>query len=386
MYKLSSLLILFFLFSCGSPKEDSYILEASNDSLVFDLNPQTSMFIKALFPYTDEKGREYLTFQNNIEPEILWYDMKSQEYIKTTKIDKEGENGISNLVGYYIYSDDEIYIPEGMRNTINVIDKDGKIHRKIVYDKTTQGKSTIPFNCLSFPYTPIYMINGKMYLPQSPNMGLGDRIVEDSPVTLILDSIKHSLTEFELRFPKVRSSVELRGNTLGIEMSYSQVYDGKNFIYSFFFDENLYIVSPDGKVRNQVKTRSKYVDEIYNEKKVPGDITELVRTLCTIPMYGNLIYDKYRDVYYRFVYPETKLENDNYMDIWQLGRTKFSILILDKNFEILGETLFPENIYASNLFFIRKDGLYISTSFFKNPTFSDDKLCFRRFDLIQTKK
>ena len=54
------------------------------------------------------------------------------------------------------------------------------------------------------------MINGKMYLPQSPNMGLGDRIVEDSPVTLILDSIKHSLTEFELRFPKVRSSVELR--------------------------------------------------------------------------------------------------------------------------------------------------------------------------------
>ena len=74
------------------------------------------------------------------------------------------------------------------------------------------------------------------------------------------------------------------------------------------------------------------------------------------------------------------------MDIWQLGRTKFSILILDKNFEILGETLFPENIYASNLFFIRKDGLYISTSFFKNPTFSDDKLCFRRFDLIQTKK
>lgn len=63
MYKLSSLLILFFLFSCGSPKEDSYILEASNDSLVFDLNPQTSMFIKALFPYTDEKGRpdEWLT-------------------------------------------------------------------------------------------------------------------------------------------------------------------------------------------------------------------------------------------------------------------------------------------------------------------------------------
>lgn len=383
MYKLSSLLILFFLFSCSSPKEESCILVASSDSLVFDLNPQTSMFIKALFPYTDEKGREYLTFQNNIEPEILWYDMNSQKYIKTIKIDKEGVNGISSFVGYYIYSDDEIYIPEGMKSTINVVDGKGKIHRKIVYEKTTQGKSTIPFNCLSFPYTPLYIINNKMYLPQSPNMGLGDRIVEDSPVTLILDSVKHSLTESKLKFPKVRSSVELRGNTLGIEMSYSQIYDGKNFIYSFFFDENLYIVSPDGEVRSQVKTRSKYINEIYNEKKVPGDIAELVRTLCTIPMYGNLIYDKYREVYYRFVYPETELKEGNYMDIWQLGRSKFSIIILDKHLNILGETLFPTNIYASNHFFIREDGLYLSTSFVKNPNYDDDKLCFRRFDLVQ---
>lgn len=383
MYKLSSLLILFFLFSCSSPKEESCILVASSDSLVFDLNPQTSMFIKALFPYTDEKGREYLTFQNNIEPEILWYDMNSQKYIKTIKIDKEGVNGISSFVGYYIYSDDEIYIPEGMKSIINVVDGKGRIHRKIVYEKTTQGKSTIPFNCLSFPYTPLYIINNKMYLPQSPNMGLGDRIVEDSPVTLILDSVKHSLTESKLKFPKVRSSVELRGNTLGIEMSYSQIYDGKNFIYSFFFDENLYIVSPDGEVRSQVKTRSKYINEIYNEKKVPGDIAELVRTLCTIPMYGNLIYDKYREVYYRFVYPETELEEGNYMDVWQLGRSKFSIIILDKHLNILGETLFPTNIYASNHFFIREDGLYLSTSFVKNPNYDDDKLCFRRFDLVQ---
>lgn len=383
MYKFIGLLILFFLISCGSPKSNSYTLVESNDSLVFKLDSQTSMFIKALFLYTDNQGREYLTFQNNIEPEILWYDMNSQKYIKTIKIDKEGVNGISNFVGYYIHSDDEIYIPEGMRNMINIVNGEGKIIRKIEYKNTNHGKSAIPFNCLSYPYTPIYIIDDKIYCPQTPNMGLGDRIVEDSPVTLILDSVKHSLIEFDLRFPKVRSSVELRGNSLGIEMAYSQIYNGRDFVYSFFFDENLYVVASNGVVKNRVKVKSKYINEIYNGKKVPGDMTEFVRTLCSIPMYGNLIYDKYREIYYRFAYPRTELEVGNYMDVWQLGRCKFSIIVLDKNLNILGETMLPENTYASNLFFIRKDGLYLSTSFVKNPNYNDDKLCFKKLELIR---
>lgn len=382
MLKLSSLLIFICLLSCSSPKKDSCILIASSDSLVFKLNPQTSMFIKALFPYTDKRGREYLTFQNNIEPEILWYDMSSQEYIRTIRIDKEGANGISNFVGFYIHSDDEIYIPEGMRNMINVVDKEGKILRKIAYKDTDKGKRAIPFNCLSFPYTPLYIINDKICLPQSPNMGLGDRIVEDSPVTLILDTVKRSLTEFDLRFPKVKSSVELRGATLGVEMGYSHIYNGKDFVYSFFFDEDIYVVSLDGKVKNKIKVKSKYINKIYEGKKLPNDVTDLYKTLCSIPMYGNLVYDKYREIYYRFVYPQTELEKGNYGDIWQLGRSKFSIIILDKDFNILGETLFPLNTYASNHFFIRKDGLYISTSFVRNPNYNDDKLCFTRFDLI----
>lgn len=383
MKNLSWLLLLICLYSCSSPQKDSCVLVPSSDSLVFELNPQTSMFIKSLFRYTDNKGKEYLTFQNDIEPEILWYDMSSQEYIKTIKIDKEGTNGISNFVGYYIHANDEIYIPEGMRNMIDIVNGEGKILRKIVYENTNQGKSAIPFNCLSFPYTPLYIINNKMYLPQLPNIGLGDRIVEDSPVTLILDTVNHSLTESALRFPKIRSSEEIRGNSLGVEMAYSQIYNGRDFVYSFFFDENLYIVSLDGVVKNTVKAKSKYIDEIYDGRKVPGDMAELIKTLCSIPMYGNLIYDEYRKVYYRFVYPETELGNDNFMDIWQLGRSKFSVMILDENFNVLGETLLPENTYASNLFFIREDGLYISTSFVKNPNYDDDKLCFRRFDMIR---
>lgn len=382
MKNLSWLLLLICLYSCSSSQKDSCVLVPSSDSLVFELNPQTSMFIKKLSLYTDENGREFLTFQNNVEPEILWYDLASQKYVKTIKLEKEGNNGVGVFCGYQIYSENEIYIPEMMQTVIDVVNSRGDIIRKIKYEKTSSGKPTIPFISASFPYTPIYIINKKLYIPQTPNRAINN-FLTNSPVTLILDTINNSVSEFEVRFPQVISEEAMRGNTLGIETDYSMCYNGKEFVYSFFLDEDISIVSLEGKILNKVKAKSRYLEKVYDEMKSPADISEQVELLCSIPMYGNLIYDEYRKVYYRFVYPETELGNDNFMDIWQLGRSKFSVMILDENFNVLGETLLPENTYASNLFFIREDGLYISTSFVKNPNYNDDKLCFRRFDIIR---
>lgn len=382
MKNLSWLLLLICLYSCSSPQKDSCVLVPSSDSLVFELNPQTSMFIKKLSLYTDENGREFLTFQNNVEPEILWYDLASQKYVKTIKLEKEGNNGVGIFCGYQIYSENEIYIPEMMQAVIDVVNTKGEIIRKIKYEKTSSGKPTIPFISASFPYTPIYIINKKLYIPQTPNRAINN-FLTNSPVTLILDTINNSVSEFEVRFPQVTSEEAMRGNTLGIETDYSMCYNGKEFVYSFLLDEDISIVSLEGKILNKVKAKSRYLEKVYDEMKSPADISEQVELLCSIPMYGNLIYDEYRKVYYRFVYPETELGNDNFMDIWQLGRSKFSVMILDENFNVLGETLLPENTYASNLFFIREDGLYISTSFVKNPNYDDDKLCFRRFDMIR---
>ncbi len=390
MHKIScvfflTLVSLFLLVSCGSVERDTYVLQPGNDSLVFLLNPQTSVFIKALFPYTDEKGNEFLTFQNDVEPQILVYDMNTQQYVKTITLDKEGADGVGVFCGYYIQSWDEIYIPCMMRNEIDVVDSEGKIRRRIQYSKTVEGKQTLPVMVLSCPYTPLYIINEKIYINQQcPNRRLGNRAVEDSPVTLVLDTISGELNEFSLRFPPIMTSERIQGNTLGSEFDYSQVLNDTNFVYSFFFDEKIKVVSLSGDILRTVSAKSRYLDR-FDLSNQNVDLASLPKILCQIPFYGNLIYDKYRDVYYRFVYPETEVQpNDNAMDIWQLGRSKFSIMILNKEFEVVGETLFPENTYASNHFFIREDGLYLSTSFVKNPNFSDDKLCFRRIELVKS--
>ena len=77
--------------------------------------------------------------------------------------------------------------------------------------------------------------------------------------------------------------------------------------------------------------------------------------------YGDLIYDRYRNVYYRFAYLETELDNNiSWRGKAVYGRAKSSVIILDAQFNIIGETLLAENLYNTFAYFISKEGLYIS--------------------------
>ena len=61
-------------------------------------------------------------------------------------------------------------------------------------------------------------------------------------------------------------------------------------------------------------------------------------------------------------------------------------MILDEDLNIVGETLFPENKYRSDLMLILEDGLYVSSSHYKNPDFNENRLVFQRFVLSSTKE
>ena len=97
--KLISLLLmpLFCFISCVEKKaktKKSYMLEASDKQLSFALDPNTKTFILALFPFTDENGKEHLTFQNQDQNEILFYDMNSGKLEFKVKPAYEGPNGV----------------------------------------------------------------------------------------------------------------------------------------------------------------------------------------------------------------------------------------------------------------------------------------------------
>ena len=120
--------------------------------------------------------------------------------------------------------------------------------------------------------------------------------------------------------------------------------------------------------------------------KMPDDFNRILKKTCESAGYGRILYDEYRKVYYRIAYAETELESGlDYRKILHTGKAEFSIIILDEDLNVLGETKFPAFTYVPHICFIREDGLYISTSHFMREDYSDDWLRFQRIELVKNK-
>lgn len=365
-------LCLVALFSCNNtPVEKAYTLKESSDGLSFSLNSRTKNFIIALFPYTDEDGKEYLTFQNQGQNQLLFYDMHSQELEFITNVDMEGSNGVGSFIGYAIKSLDSILLSLSGKNEIAIINKKGIVVDKIGYSRSVDGIDIEKSYATS--YTPITFLGNLIYITPMCN-----RWAAFSPVAATIDLGTKEVQALPMPYPKFKGA-DNRAKKSGVENNMSCCFDGRHFIYSFHFDENIKVASIDHQTINEIPIKSNYIDKV----KLLDDYGNLTpNDACENPNYGGLIYDKYRKVYYRIAYPACEVDKSiRGLELLQYGRKNFSIIILNEAFDIIGETMFPDYTYNSTLMFVREDGLYISDSHYLNKNFDDNILSFRKFEL-----
>lgn len=368
------------LISCNSehPLEKAS-LEATSEMVSFSVGTNSSQFIKSLSVFTDSLGNDYLTFQSNEYPEIYVYDMKDQKLVKTIIYQREGADGIGPKAAGYMMKDwNEIYVPNLYKPEISVIDSSG--HKLQVLDLTRWNQDYSPVPTRSVVGNPFVIHQGNLYCMQLPNPYKLNRddMMSPTDISVCLDG-DGGVKSLPMAYP--RKIADCFGKpSLGIEQGMSRCFNGEDFVYSFAFDENIYIFSPkNGEVRKK-EIKSRYIEDLKFPDHIPNDFNLAVKMMCELPFYSHLVYDEFRQLYYRFVFPRMDLNNDeNFAELWQSGRNQFSVMILDKELNVLGETLLPENHYRSNLFYITEKGLYISESHYKNPSFNDDSLIFRLF-------
>ena len=371
----SSILLLFLsLFSCNDTKIGKPLVELikTEKTLSFPLDSETKTLIVSLFPYTDSDGTEYLTFQNERKNAILFYKMNTGKFLYKIKPAMEGPDGIGQLFGYHIKDLNNIYLT-GFRSEVILIDSAAKVKERINFKTTSDGLMVTRGNSTSIIYTPIIILDNKIYLAIRNN-----RWAERSYVSMTIDIDTKKLDFLPFEYPVFPVSSD-KSKAGSIEHYFSRCFDGSNFIYSFHYDEDIYVTTPDHKSVRKIPIKSQYVRKVEFEELMPYNT---MKAQVEVAHYGNLYYDRYRDVYYRVAFPRNEVDaNDNFIELWNYGRKVFSIMILDRDFQIIGETLFPEYVYNPTVMFIREDGLYISSSHFKNPNYSDDWLTFDCFQL-----
>ena len=377
-----SIISLFLLgsYSCKGEKgepQDNYTLEATENIKSYPLDSYVKYNPFYLWTF-EENGKRYLSFLNYGTTQLYFYDFDTEKFLSKVTLEQEGPDGVGMLSGYYIKDFNHIYVSSYIYQGIIRVDTTGVIVQKIPYRKTGSGYKIISsYNASSHPYLPPIFIGDKMYITQQNNERFCP--AEKTPISVAIDTIQKKYTSLPLTF-SILTEKQVKSNG----DRFSRDYDGKNFIYSFYVDEDILVTSIDHAEVKRIRAKSRYIDspdeeQPLNAQKGPQLNLELAR-------YGDLMYDPYREVYYRFAYPKTELDDKiNWMGKAVYGRKKFSVIILDKDFQIIGETLFPEAIYNPYASFVSKEGLYISRDYQMNYDQSEDFMTFELFKLIKKK-
>ena len=377
---LAALLLCLWL-SCGNERKNTnshlYSLEATGKVKRFELDSDVRYNAFYLYTFRDDKGKEYLSFLNYRTNQILFYDFETSGFLFKMNLKAEGPDGVVQPTGLYVKDLNNIYVSSYAYEGLIKVDTACKIVQKIPYGTTSSGYKVLPsYTPSSHPYIPPVMIDGKLCItqPDVPHF----HPVAETPLSVAIDTVRKTCEGFPLTYA-ILTKEELGAN----DSRFSRIYNGKEFVYSFYASEDIIVASTDHSDIKRVKVKSEYIDcptmEQETTEKGPKLNLELAR-------YGDLLYDSYRDVYYRFAYPKVELEDD--IQWWGkavYGRKKFSVIILDKDFNIIGETLFPEAVYNSYVFFVHKDGLYISRDYQMLYGDSEDDMTFELFNLTEKK-
>jgi hypothetical protein len=369
----------------------TYTLEKNDEGKKkFVLDSESTQKIRCVQLFEDASNDSvYFTFLNRHNYSIYFYDFKTGDFFKKIELEKEGPNGVYPYVtdGYYIHSYDSIYYYSYNTDYLYLLNHKGEKYHTINYmadytnmkswDMERFRKNRIPPMLQLSTGKPMYKIDDTLYL-------CGEMTEEFGRV----DSINHLLlTTIDT---KRDDSIDFH---VGYPESYREGNWGENYFRQVFWCMNpttkLFLVSfPNDHYIYQ--TDLKQVNKIYAGSMYAGDIKSVdYPTVIPLPKdkrmshyfenysYSAIIYDKYRNVYYRMVEHPWK-EYHQGMD-WMPWLKQLSIVILDKDLHFIGETMLDmEYRLSASRFMLTTEGLLLH-----KQTDDEDELIFDLFTLTK---
>lgn len=371
------LLFVMLLSACGKKATVVPVsLSASKALLRLGLDENTSNISEHLEYYYDQQSRkEFLFSLNTIKNEIQIYDLQNSQLVKNLTFTVEGDRGVGNISAFHVHNLDSIFLFPGNGNRMFLTDSDIKSIQRINY-QVPDGYGNAIVSSTYFSAKP-YLQHGKLVtktLYQGnystiDNQELSTRHVSYAVVLNSGKAINLSSTYPDDYWADVKKH---------FQFSFSANENGN--VYSFWGDHSLYLSKGLDAEWTKVSARSTYLREQWEALPLGGTRMDRTRYFAASAHYGNIIYDPYREVYYRFVYPKVEVENEQDLRQLALYPVEFSIMILDKNLNILGEKFFKEPFVTSNVF-VGKEGLYMSINHPSNLDNQEDFLSFRLYQL-----
>lgn len=323
--------------------------------------------------YIDDE--DLLSIYNAPNNCIYFFDYNQCAYRNQMCFEKEGSNGVGIIQGYYFHNKDSVFVYNYNTQTIYLTDVTSRvIWKKFLPIRELQSSDFIP----SFPYlqtnSPMVYINQKIVMGGFGTTETTAETATNRPVTTIYD-FKCDSVFLANNYPEQYQLYNWGGGFY--RMPYFSVNkEQKNIVLSFPHDHNLYVYSLSDTTRTPYYAGSNEIKKIdaYYEKKELYDHNDQNRVrdwFFSISTYRSVLYDKYRNLYYRLAC----LPESDKLKKFTSGTQPIIVIVLDENFNYIGEDRLPDDIdlrYTNS--FVTKDGLNMQVL-----TDNDDLMTFYQF-------
>jgi hypothetical protein len=319
--------------------------------------------------FTNESGNDLLFVLNNITNSVDEYDLNSGGLRNRIYYPVDGPYGISSIAqGFYYHNRDTLFVfPQGRVNGTLMLNNEGEI-KNVIKPPSIETEKYGIINHISTSTNPSIYFNKKIFFSRYPLFDLQNPSNINSSYSL---GVEYDLTsnavflDSNLVYPEF-----YRDNIWStFDMIYFRLFDGESYIYSWPLLDHLV------KVNYWSKNTEKYLVKSAEDnskakpfKSIPTDRMEDEVSLSNL-RYGEIFYDKYNELYYRVVYHPLKNYSNEIYPTYRQAR-EFSILVLDKNFNLQKEVSFPDKKYLVYNAFVGPKGLYLPRN---NPFLEDLK-------------
>ena len=362
-YLLTTALFVLIFMSCHSAKKNN--TERQNEvelvaekQLVFPLDEQTYYLSKSMFQF-EENGKEYLHFENTQKSlyDIVIFDIENKQIAKRIPLHKTGPNGLPAVFGSRPSPGSQyILVAQNNISRISSINDKGEVIRN--YNFQTPESQFTSLHLGSYYNTSGFVKDSCLFL----KIGIPkpDMKREDWPKTHMFASLDLKTGKIKwtpIFYPPIFKE-EYENIDGGYGFSYDYNYKESRLVCGFFGYDSL-MVTDNLKHIRWYNAKSKYLKSMKPKLgNAMAGINSIIE-FCETPKYWHIMYDKYRDVYYRFAEMPYKLApNESPYD--EPKGKEFSVIVLNEDFEIIGETKFPGKKYFYKMSFVGKEGLYIS--------------------------
>lgn len=383
---LAALAFPFIFFFCTDKKEAWQIQEIEKSSqtaglvlvdtlsLTVDSVTQSQHYYDQLIEYN---GSVHYLIYNSHTSRLYGYNLSEEKLSFTIQFPIDGPNSIDNPGRFYFHNDDSIFfIYSEQLNTVKIYNKKGALVRRINSALPTDKEDYWGTNELFYEFA---------YYPQTKSVGfwIYSGILESKKAQRTMRHCRYSIyTDTTLVFGELPYAFL---ETNYFPNNYLNGYSTPSWFVAYFLPAHeVQVYSHAGKLLRRLKIKSKYVPEIISgfiqkEGDTP-DLEDEQKYNMQNPFYVKMFSNENGSYHYRIVkhaadlkYPDGKPRN--FYD------RPFSVMILDKEFNLIDEVPLDGKTYDFFQSFAWTDKLYISLNNPLNPAFSDDKMQLAVFQI-----